>query len=63
METVFVYNLFHKQKENLLTIKMIPCLLKLAGWLRSYNIFPACIPHSLICCGKIGIPLAKVRHI
>ena len=52
---LFVYNLFHKQKENLLTIKMIPCLLKLAGLLLSYNIFPACITSSLHCNFKYSV--------
>ena len=42
---MFVDNLFNKQTGNLLTIKMIPCLLKLVEWLLSYNIFPPCVTH------------------
>ena len=60
---MFVDNLFHKQTGNLLTIKMIPCLLKLVDWLPRYNIFPPWVTHRLIKCGKIGIPPAKIRHI
>ena len=60
---MFVDNLFHKQTGNLLTIKMIPCLLKLVDRLPRYNIFPPWVTHSLIECDKIGIPLAKIQHI
>ena len=42
---MFVDNLFHKKTGNLLTIKMIPCLLKLVEWLLSYNIFPPGVTH------------------
>ena len=47
---MFGDNLFHKQTGNLLTIKMIPCLLKLVDWLPRYNInfFPPWVTQSLM---------------